>query len=736
MMIKDFKPRLYQETIFNTATKKNTLVVLPTGMGKTNIFLMLAVFRLKQYPTSKILFIGPTKPLIDQYYEVFKKHLSIDTDKLAIFTGLVKPEKRAELWKQCQLIFSTPQGLENDIISKRIDLKDVALLGIDEAHRSVGNYSTVWIAKQYIQLAQFPRIIGLTASPGSDMEKIKEVCANLFIEEIEIRTSEDTDVKPYIQPIEMKWVKVSLPPAFLEIQDLFKTFLQNRMKKLKKWGILKRTNITYVSKKDLLKLQGQLRGQIMSGQKNFVMFNAISVLAQIMKISHAEELLQSQGVISLYKYLTRLNEDGKKSVSKAVKNIIKDPDFKNAFYKTEQLYNKKIEHPKLVELQRIIEKEISTEIKIIVFNQYRENAVDIRNKLNGIPGVRAEIFVGQEKKRGTGLSQKEQRIMLDKFREGIFNVIVATSIGEEGLDIPKVDIVIFYEPVPSAIRSIQRRGRTGRQKKGRVIILMSENTRDEAYRWAESRKEKNMYKNITTIKKKLSLGIEKNVSLDNYDQGNKEKILVYVDHREKGSSVMKELMTLGADIKLDTLEYADYLLSSRVGVEFKTVEDFIQSIVDGRLLTQIKNLKEHIQKPVIVIEGTEDLYSIRNIHPHAIQGMIATIIVSYGIPVIQTKNQAETASLLYIIAKREQEEGHRTVQLHQEKPTTTLKQQQEYVVSSLPSIGLQTAQELLKYFKNIKGIVTADQKDLEKVPKIGKTIAGKIKDVVDKEYDN
>src|SRR3989344_2120845 len=118
-MIKNFEPRLYQQTILATAAEKNTLVVLPTGMGKTNIFLMLVAQRLKHYPSSKVLFIGPTKPLIDQYMAVFRQHFDINENEMAVFTGQVSPEKRGDLWKKSKIIFSTPQGLENDIISGR-----------------------------------------------------------------------------------------------------------------------------------------------------------------------------------------------------------------------------------------------------------------------------------------------------------------------------------------------------------------------------------------------------------------------------------------------------------------------------------------------------------------------------------------------------------------------------------------------------------------------------------------
>jgi len=195
-MLKDFKPRLYQETILATTVNHNTLVVLPTGMGKTAISMMLSVQRFKQYPKSKVLILAPTRPLVEQHIETFRKHIDINKEKTNVFTGFVKPEKRAELWKTSKVIFSTPQGLENDIITNRIDLKDVSLIVFDEAHRAIGDYAYVFIAKQYHKKAKYPRILALTASPGSDLEKIQEVTKNLFIEEVEIRTDQDPDVKP------------------------------------------------------------------------------------------------------------------------------------------------------------------------------------------------------------------------------------------------------------------------------------------------------------------------------------------------------------------------------------------------------------------------------------------------------------------------------------------------------------------------------------------------------------
>ena len=738
IMIKNFEPRLYQQTILATAAEKNTLVVLPTGMGKTNVFLMLAAQRLKQYPNSKILFIGPTKPLIEQYMNVFREHFEIREDEMAVLTGMVSPEKRGELWKISKIVFSTPQGLENDIISNRINLGEVCLLGVDEAHRAVGDYAYVFVAKQYQKLARHPKIVALTASPGSDIEKIKEVCENLSIESIEIRTQNDPDVRPYIKEIEIEWKKVELSPPFIEAKKYLDAFIADRIGKIKKLGLIKKESNFQITRTELIGMQAELRGKLASGEKDFTILSAISILAEIMKIQHAAELLETQGVVPLQKYFEKLYAEYRTSSSKAIKSVMSDENFKSAVIKVQNLYENKFEHPKLIELQKIIENEFSknSNAKIMIFNQYRDNALDIKSKIDIIPGVKSNLFVGQQKKGETGLSQKEQKKMIEDFREGLFNTLIATSIGEEGLDIPKVDIVIFYEPVPSAIRQIQRKGRTGRQEKGRVIILLAKNTRDEVYRWVAYHKEKKMYRNLENIRRSLvfSSGLKQKAERNNHNISEKQNIKIYADHREKGSGVIKDLAEKGVIIDLGRLEYADYVLSSRVGVEIKTTEDFVNSIIDGRLLQQLKGLKQNFERPIVIIEGEQDIYSVRNIHANSIRGMLATIAVSYGIPIISTKNFKETSALLHIIAKNEQEETGSNFSLHADKKPLTLKEQQEYVVSSLPGVGSSLAKPLLKYFKSVKNLVNASIYELQEVEKIGDVKASQIKEVVDTEY--
>ena len=212
------------------------------------------------------------------------------------------------------------------------------------------------------------------------------------------------------------------------------------------------------------------------------------------------------------------------------------------------------------------------------------------------------------------------------------------------------------------------------------------------------------------------------------------ELKVYVDYREKANPVVKELLELGMNVKLETLSTGDYLVSSRAAVEFKTTEDFVNSIIDGRLLQQIKELKEAYEKPLLIVEGEQDIYSVRNIHPNAIRGMLATIAVSYGIPILQTKNFKETASLLFFIAKREQEEATGDFSNHANRKPQTLAEQQEYFVSSLPNVGMNLAKDLLTEFKTVKNIVNASEQELKKVDNLGEKKAAKLKEVFEREY--
>jgi len=729
--IKGFIPRLYQETILHTATYKNPLIVLPTGMGKTKTAILIGIQRLNSYPNSKILFLTPTKPLASQICKEFKNSTTIEEEKIILFTGTVKPELREEMWKNSTVIVSTPQTAANDIVNGRMDLKKVSCLVIDEAHLAVGDYDYTFVSKQYHKIADFPRILGLTASPGSDLAKIAEVCKNLYIEEVEVRTNDDPDVKPYVHEVDIEYITVNLPEEFTNIKKFLADCFKSKMVKIKDFGFTK--SISLVSKSELLGIQKDLQRKIATGEKDFSIWKVISIVAEAIKVQHAIELLDTQGVSALHQYLKKTFQEAEKTKTKATKNLAIDLNFKSAYIKCQRLVEEDIEHPKLTKLKEIVEDEIKKEsAKLIIFTQYRESASKLVRELNHIKNVDARVFVGQMKKNGFGMSQKEQIEMLDKFRESDFNVICMTSVGELGLDIPSVDLVVFYEPVPSAIRQIQRRGRTARNEKGKVKILVTKNTIDESYRWTAHHKEKRMYRTLNDIKKKLKLEIVKQPTLGDFIQ-KEEPIMMFVDSREKRTGLIKELIEKGVNLKLQNLHTADFVVGENIGIERKTKQDFVNSIIDKRLFNQIKELKNNFAQPLLIIEGMEDIYSIRNIHPNAVRGMLAAIAISFGVPIIYTKDYKDTAEMLTLIAKKDQL-GNKEFGLRMEKKPLTTRELQEFIVESFPGVGPSLSKSLLQEFRSVKNIVNANVNSLKNVEKIGKKKAEEIQRVMEEEY--
>src|SRR3989344_571553 len=360
LLKEDNQPRDYQKNIAKNASKKNTLVVLPTGLGKTLISVLVSIERLEKFPDSKVLITAPTRPLNAQHKKSFEKVTNMDPDKIVLITGKIKPEDRAILYKNATVVIATPQTIENDLENGKINLKNFSFVTFDEAHRSMKEYSYTYIAKKYKEQAEHPLIMGLTASPGGTEEKIKDITKNLFIENVEIRTEEEEDVKQYVKEIVKDWIYVDFPEEF----QMIKGFLEEVLKENIYW--------------------------------------------------------------------------------------LKEHHFTSSY---------KPNKTQLLMLQK---------------------------------SIGAKYLFGQTIKAGRGMSQDQQIETLKRFGEGEFNVLVGSSISEEGLDVPSVDYAIFYEPVASEIRTIQRRGRIGRQTTGKLIFLITKDTRDEAYYYSALHKEKKM----------------------------------------------------------------------------------------------------------------------------------------------------------------------------------------------------------------------------------------------------
>ena len=484
----------FQVAIAKTTIADNTLAVLPTGLGKTVIAALVAAERLR-CEHGKVLFLAPTRPLVQQHAKSFTGWFR--TLPRATFTGTVGSPKREGAFEPADAIFATPQLVVNDLVQGRYSLKDVALLIFDEAHRAVGKYAYVKIAAIYrAQRTGDGRVLGLTASPGGKGSKIDEVLGNLGISRVEARSHEDSDVAGYVQAVETQHVKVRLPQDLDEIRKGLRAAAHESMVRLQRMGFLRNKPLRVTGVKDLV----ATRGMIMArpgpmGRK----FGALYRLMLAMHFYHAGELLETQGVAPLLDYIDRVKTKPKQG--RADKAFLANP----AVTKALKVGKKRLagpessSHPKMPELVSLVQEtlEKTPGAKILVFAQFRDTVRSVVKELTA-RGVVAKRFVGQatRSEEDKGMNQKEQGRILDDFRSGRFPVMVASSVAEEGIDIPNVDLVVFFEALPSEIRTIQRKGRTGRSAAGRVVILMTQGTRDEGYSRAERKREWAMKRHI------------------------------------------------------------------------------------------------------------------------------------------------------------------------------------------------------------------------------------------------
>ncbi|MBI4362040.1 MAG: DEAD/DEAH box helicase [Euryarchaeota archaeon] len=489
--------RGYQLNIAATALEKNTLVILPTAMGKTVISLLVAAERLARHPGGQVLMLAPTKPLVLQHAESFKKFLTLEPHELVVLTGQTAASQRARLFRDAVAVFATPQGIRNDLADGLYGLRRVRLVIFDEAHRARRAYAYNDIARFYREQAEHPRVLALTASPGREKAVIERTCEALGVEAVELRSDTDADVRPYIPPLEVRWSECDMPPPYRRMKMLLEQMRVQQVESLQKMGPLRYKKARFVNKKDLLILGDTFRKRLFApGKDKGFIYAAIVLQGAALSLAHMEEVLTTQDVRVLKDFLERQA----KKETKGARRIRAHPKFHELEALVAQ--HQDLPHPKQARLKAIVERELEErpESRIIVFTQYRDTATRLLEALRGVEGARPVRFVGQASKGGDrGLSQEEQSTILHQFREGKVNILVATSIAEEGLDIPQVELVVFYEPVPSEIRLIQRRGRTARRNFGRVEILITRGTLDEAYYWSSRKREQKMKRIVSKL---------------------------------------------------------------------------------------------------------------------------------------------------------------------------------------------------------------------------------------------
>ncbi|MCG3779092.1 MAG: DEAD/DEAH box helicase family protein [Candidatus Nitrosopumilus limneticus] len=470
--------RDYQINLAAQAINENCIVVLPTGLGKTTIALhVISEYLLKDFGT--ILFLAPTRVLVNQHFDFLQKNLTFDD--IVLITGEDSVEKRKDLWNS-RIICATPEVARNDMGNNIVKSNQFSLVIFDEVHRTTGDYAYSSIAEHFKNSST--RLLGMTATLPSEQEKATEILTRLRISSVAERNESSPDVKPYIQETNTEWINVELPPELKSIQKLLKSALDER------YDILEKNGLPLNNQQSLSALL-RLRPFVLSKSRK-----SAKPLFSGIRIHYALNILEVHGITPFLQFCKRAQE--KKGVGG--KDLFEtDPNFTQALALAKKAQSNGIEHSKILKLKEILK---SVPGKALIFTSYRDSVDMIYKQLIQM-NIPAGILIGKAGE--TGLKQKKQIEVVQKFRDGEFQVLVATRVGEEGLDIAEVNQVIFYDNVPSSIRFVQRRGRTGRKDTGKLVILIAKDTIDETYYWIGKRKisaAKSMGSKMTTVLEK------------------------------------------------------------------------------------------------------------------------------------------------------------------------------------------------------------------------------------------
>jgi len=453
--------REYQMNLAQQAATENCIVVLPTGLGKTTVALRVISEYLRNAEAG-VLFLAPTRVLVSQHYEFLKNMMTIQD--ISVVTGSDVIKKRSKLWNN-SIVCATPEITRNDLNRSLISPSQFGLAIFDEVHRTVGDYAYSTIAEKLVSANT--KILGMTATLPDEIDKATEIMKILRIQNVAKRDESSPDVLPYIQQTRTRQVKVQLTPEMNEIRTHIKAAQELRYADLRSAGVKLGTKPTLT---DLL----EARQYVLTRAKY-----AAKPLFTAIRITYALNMFEIHGVTTFLKFCERTAQKG----GAGTKELLEfDPNFTAALRGAKKMQAAGEEHPKIRELYKIVK---NIPGKMLIFSSYRDSLEVIRKSLERI-GVPAVVLVGQAGE--TGLKKREQIEVVEKFRSGEYRVLLATRVGEEGLDIAEVNDVIFYDNVPSSIRYIQRRGRTGRKQSGNLTVLIAAGTMDEVYNIISKRK--------------------------------------------------------------------------------------------------------------------------------------------------------------------------------------------------------------------------------------------------------
>lgn len=497
--------RDYQFNIVARSLFHNTLVALPTGLGKTFIAATVMLNYYRWTTDAQIIFMAPTKPLIAQQMEACYGIAGIQRSDTVLMTGDTTPGIRAEEWLEKRAFFMTPQTVINDLKTGICDPKRIVLIVVDEAHKATGGYAYTEVVSFLRRFNPSFRVLALTATPGSSVEAVQSIIDHLGIARVEVRTEQSLDIRQYThekqtetevfdwsdeQNLIMDHVSKAIKPVLDKLNSQNAYWSKDPM-------LLTAFGLTQARKKWMMSEAGRKAPQGLKGMVNTI----FTVLSQI---AHSISLLKFHGITPFYSSALEFqkNVESGQTKSKYASQITQHEDWVKAMGYMRSWSNSPdfIGHPKLKYLREVVLNHFldagegrqgadapARPTRIMVFSGYRDSTQDICRVLKrNEPMIRPHEFVGQaSSKSSEGMNQKKQNQVIQDFKAGKFNTLVATSIGEEGLDIGDVDLIVCYDASASPVRMLQRIGRTGRKRVGRVVLLLMRGKEDNDYAKAQ-----------------------------------------------------------------------------------------------------------------------------------------------------------------------------------------------------------------------------------------------------------
>lgn len=493
--------REYQFNIVKTALFQNTLCALPTGLGKTFIASTVMFNFYRWSKTAKIIFMAPTRPLVSQQLHACLGITGINYSDASILMGNMSAPIREREWQEKRLFFATPQTVNNDLKSGILDPKSIICLVVDEAHRSTGNQAFAEVVKFISRFNPCFRVLALTATPSSTVEGVQEIIDNLNLSKVEIRTEDSMDIQPYIHKKDIQRIKVEMSDEQKELMECFEPCVKPLLDEAKACKAIFIQDVSQLTLFGVNSARQKYMASPAGRSNNPLKFKILGILKVLTPLGYAIQQLKLQGITTFYSLVKKFEEDSVKSKSKYIKKVISHEGFHQTLRLCEKMMsrignmaNPFLSHPKMQHLISIVtaffgSPDLDENSRVIVFAMYRETTSEIVEMLSKyVYECRPHSFVGQSAvKKGTGtvdteaatksaagMTQKEQQKVISEFKQGKYNTLVATSIGEEGLDIGEVDLIVCYDSSASPIKALQRMGRTGRKRNGKIYMLLTE----------------------------------------------------------------------------------------------------------------------------------------------------------------------------------------------------------------------------------------------------------------------